>query len=467
VATQGLVSVIWCNYNGEPIARTLQKGIEAILQQTYPELELILVDDGSTDGSPTLLRKLAAANPRVRLVALRENRGIAAARNAGLAVARGHLIAFLDNDAIPAPDWLAALVQRMQADPTIGACASRVLFADRPDLVDSVGSVLNRLAYGTNVGMYELDEFLELPDEIMYATGNGLILRREALEKVGPFDEGFRHYGQDDSDMGVRLRAAGYRIVPEPRAVVWHRHGYSRSMGGMAFWDERSRIRFALKHYAWREILPFIVSDLRRQQWRFLGDYARAWLSNLQDLAPLLPYRRAHRGAGPFLARMTPFMDSRHGYLVRPDNRGPYAGFAPLDHLRIGPGDEPYLYQGWYSREPLIHTNLWFRWGRRIASLSFHLDEPPCGLEMQILTPPGGGGHLEAQLRRLEGAAWVPAARAEWELAPKPFVRQRLACPGPLSPGDYRLILLSERAHREKGEFPRELGLGLISLAAQ
>lgn len=466
-----LASVILCNYNGMRIAHVLRNSVESVLQQTYGDLELILVDDGSTDGSPAFLQELAAADPRARFVSTGWNRGIAAARNAGLSSARGAYLAFLDNDAIPARDWLSILVERLRSDRAIGACASRVMFADRPDIVDSVGSVLNRLAYGTNVGMHELAEFLELPQELMYATGNGMAVRREAIEKVGLFDEGYHRYGEDDSDMGVRLRAAGYRIVPEPRALISHLHGYSRTHPGMTFWEERNRIRFVLKHYTWYEWPRFAIGELLSHNRSALRAYAAAWLSNLtsrRDLAPLLRYRWEHRRDGSFLARQAPFMDSVHGYLVRPDNRTPGpAGFPPLGGLEIGVDDQPYLYQGWYSPEPLKHTRLRFRWARRVASLSFRLEEPADRLEMQTLVPPRGGGRLQAQLRQQDGTAWRVTGQAHWQLAPQPFARQRLVFPGPIEPGNYRLLLLADKAFREGGETPRELALGLISLAAQ
>ena len=461
-----LASVILGNYNGSGIADTLRASVAAVLAQTLADLELILVDDGSTDDSPDLLAELAAGDPRARFATTGRHRGIAAVRNAGLARARGAYIAFLDNDAVPAPDWLATLVSRLASDPTVGACASRVMFADRPDLVNSVGSVLNRLAHGTGVGMHELYEFLTLPDEIMYATGNGMALRRAALAAAGPFDEGFRFYGHDDSDMGVRLRAAGYRIVPEPRAVVLHLHSYSKTQPGIRFWDDRNRLRFALKHYHWRELARFAATDAW-QRLRHPGrrGYLRAWLSNARDLAPLLAYRRAHRRLGPFLPRQAPFMEGPHAYLLTPDNRGWGGGFPPLTRLHAGQGDEGYLYHGWYWPQDLPGSQGAVRWGRRVASLAFSLRQAAAGLALELQTPPGPpAGSLWACLRRWQGDGWLEAGRMAWPLPPAPLARQRLAWPIRLEAGDYRLILAAGRAQREGGHFPRELGLGLISL---
>ncbi len=467
--TATLVSVILSNYNGEAIADVLRRSVGAVLQQSHPALELILVDDGSSDASPTLLQGLAGSDPRLRFVSTGRHQGIAAARNAGLALARGEHLAFIDNDAVPAPDWLSILVERLESDPTIGACASRVMFADKPDVVNSVGSVLNRQAHGMGVGMFELDEFLDLPAELMYATGNGMIVRRAALQATGPFDEGFRFYGHDDSDMGVRLRLCGYRIVPEPRAVLWHLHSFSKTQPGIRSWDDRNRLRFILKHYHWREMLRFALRDAS-QRLRAPGraGYLWAWLSNLRDLPPLLPYRWAHRRAGPFLARQAPFQEGPHGYLVRPDNRGMGSGFPPLGVLQAGSGDEAHLYLGWYWPQPVGRDGLLMRWGRRVSAVSFSLTRETRGLDLELVTPPAtGGGEVRALVRRQAADGWETAATVGWRLAPADYACQQLHCSQPLAPGNYRLILIAERAYREAGEFPRELGLGLISLKAR
>ncbi len=462
-----LASVILSNYNGKPIADVIRTSVGAVLQQTYPELELILVDDGSSDGSPLLLRELAATDPRAQFASTGRHRGIASARNVGLARAHGTYLAFLDNDAVPALDWLAILVERLEADPTIGACASRVMFHDKPDIVNSLGSVLNRLCHGMNVGMHEMDEFLAVPLELMYATGNGMIMRREAWQAAGPFDEGFRFWGHDDSDMGVRVRAAGYRIVPEPRAVVRHLHSYTKAQGGMAFWDDRNRIRFALKHYGWRDLVRFAAVDARRHlrepgRWGYL----RTWLSNVGDLAPLLRYRWAHRGDLDFLERMAPYMQGPYGYVIPPDNRSYGLGYPPLGRLVIGQDDELYLYHGWYGLENL-KTGERMRWGRRVASLCFSLTKQVHELELEVITPPGmKGGQLQGQVRRETPSGWAEVGEARWELASRPFARQQLRYWQVLEPGNYRLILVAEWAHREAGEFPREFGLGLLSLEA-
>ena len=464
-----LASVVLSNYNGAKISDTLRASVGAVLRQTYPQLELILVDDGSSDSSPALLRELAAQDERIRFVSTGRHRGISAARNAGLACARGSYLAFIDNDAVPEPDWLAILVDRLEADRRVGACASRVMFSDKPDIVNSVGSVLNRLAHGMGVGMHELAEFLTLPQELMYATGNGMILRREACQAVGPFDEGFRFYGHDDSDMGVRLRAAGYRIVPEPRAILWHLHSFSKHQPGMNFWDDRNRLRFALKHYSWPEFLRFAASDIR-QRLASPGRraYLRAWLSNARDLAPLLAYRWAHRGDGRFLARQAPFLSGEHAYLVTPDNRGLGLGSPPLERLEIGQDDEAYLYHGWYWVEALAGEGEPMRWGRRVASLTFSLPAGAQELELAVVTPPStGGGRLEARVRRQSDGQWAEVSATSWSLVPEAYARQRLTLRQPLEPGCYRLILVAERAYREAGDFPRELGFGLLGLSAR
>jgi len=279
------VTVILINYNGAAIGDVIARSVQAVNNQTYTDWEVVLVDDGSTDGSDVLLQSLADGE-RVFFTRTDQHRGVGAARNAGITLARGEYLAFLDNDAIPEPDWLAEIVKKMDEHPGYGACASRVMFFDRPDTINSLGSVLNELAHGTGVGMHELKSFYRPTGEIMYATGNGMVLRRSALDVIGGFDEGFRFYGHDDSDIGIRLRNAGYAIVQQPSAVVLHLHSTSKRQPGMPFWDQRNRIRFVLKHYAWWEVLWFTCHDLPLHlRLHNLAIYIKVWLSALSEYA--------------------------------------------------------------------------------------------------------------------------------------------------------------------------------------
>lgn len=467
-----LVSVVILNHNGAAIMDLIQRSVQAVLQQDYPRIELILVDDNSTDGSDRQLQALCQ-QVGASFASTRENKshGISAGRNAGLRLVHGKYVAFLDNDAIPQPGWLAALVRAMEADEAIGACASRVMFADKPDIVNSMGSMLNELFHGNGVCIHELFEYASWPDEIMYATGNGMILRMSAVQRVGPFDEGYPFYAGDDADYGMRLRRAGWRIVPVPEAVVLHLHSFSKREKGMSFWDSRNRIRMALKHQSWWEIPRFVLLDFPPyMRPGFFRDYMRCWWSTLTDwggMKGLIAYRWQHRGEPSYSAFFREYLTHPKHLLVVPDNRAFGREPVPLRELHMGVNDEPYLYHGWYWVEYWGHTPM--RWAMPVASLVMSLPEGARALRWHLL-PRMGSGHVRIALRvqRKTSTGYEDVQTLSIELDGPPGIAPvEVVTPCALVAGDYRLILASEDALVQSGFFPRKIGFGLAGLTVE
>ena len=125
------------NWNG----RTLLKAcVDSLLAQTYAALEIVVVDNGSDDGSDAFIE--ASYADRVVLVRHRNNRGFAGGVNAGIRVARGDLIALLNNDAVADPRWIEQLVTGLTYGPDVGMCASKILSLREPAIIDKVGHVI-------------------------------------------------------------------------------------------------------------------------------------------------------------------------------------------------------------------------------------------------------------------------------------------------------------------------------------
>ena len=456
------VTVILINYNGAAIGDVIARSVQAVNNQTYTDWEVVLVDDGSTDGSDVLLQSLADGE-RVFFTRTDQHRGVGAARNAGITLARGEYLAFLDNDAIPEPDWLAEIVKKMDEHPGYGACASRVMFFDRPDTINSLGSVLNELAHGTGVGMHELKSFYRPTGEIMYATGNGMVLRRSALDVIGGFDEGFRFYGHDDSDIGIRLRNAGYAIVQQPSAVVLHLHSTSKRQPGMPFWDQRNRIRFVLKHYAWWEVLWFTCHDLPLHlRLHNLATYIKVWLSALSDLSSLCRYRWQNRELGSYFHRFRRFFTKEQRYLNMPDNRTFARQAIPFEELKVGEGEEAFLYSGWYWVENW-HGEL-IRWANPVASLRFTLPRPLDGLYARLIPHPALS-QTSLRLNVYSHGESTPTSEFETELPAIPDdPSEEIFVPLKLPVGEYRLVFQTREFHIEDGFFPRKIGFGLSQL---
>ena len=193
-----LVSVIIPTYNG---ACFLAQTIESVLAQTYPSLEVLVVDDGSTDATWAIT---AGYGPRVRYVR-QANAGTAAARNRGVAEARGQYIALLDHDDLWLPHKLERQLPVFADDPAIG-----VVFAGIEFFRTRTGEVTAQYFPGLELGPHDLLAHRVLPIQTV-------VFRRSALDAVGPFDVGLR--GTDDWDLGIRL-STQFRMVGVPETLA-------------------------------------------------------------------------------------------------------------------------------------------------------------------------------------------------------------------------------------------------------
>ncbi len=248
-----LVSVIIPNWNG---AHHLPACLGGLRAQTYPRVDVIVVDNGSTDGSLALL---AAEYPDVQVIALGRNLGFAGACNAGLRAASGQLLALLNNDTQPDPRWLEEVVAAFARHPCAGIVASKMLLFDRRDTFHTAGDFCrldgvpgNRGVWQTDRGQYDREE------EVFSANGGSAVYRREMLDEIGLLDEDF-FYSCEDVDLAWRAQLAGWRCIYAPRAVVYHK--LSATGGGVtaSFYDGRNFIYLLAKDYP---------GDLWRRHWR-------------------------------------------------------------------------------------------------------------------------------------------------------------------------------------------------------
>ncbi|MDB5418387.1 MAG: glycosyltransferase [Phenylobacterium sp.] len=254
-----VVSVITANYNG---ARHLAEAIQSVLAQTLTSLELIVVDDASTDPSAALVEWAAALDPRLRLVVQPRNAGPGAARNRGIAEARGRYVAVFDSDDLMAPDRLARLVQRAEADgadmvaDNLLAFESEAPLAGRPFLPGKA---------------FAAPRWIALADVIassrMYSRSPGLgylkpLIRADALRASGVRYEETLRVGED-YDLLLRLLAKGLRLRLEPACL----YRYRRHSGSISHALRRDHLEAMLRaDAAFEAEAPDLPPATRRAQ---------------------------------------------------------------------------------------------------------------------------------------------------------------------------------------------------------
>ena len=215
------VSIVVPTWNG---VRFLGPCLEAVGAQSYRDLEVVVVDNGSTDGSHEML---AARFPSARVVAFGENRGFSVAVNAGIRASAGDVVALLNNDTRPDPEWIAALVDALALHPEIGFCASRMLRMDDPRQLDNAGITYRFDGLAETRGAHELDgPAWRVPLEIFGACAGAAAYRRTLFDEVGLFDERYFAY-HEDTDLSFRAQLRGFRCLYVPAAVVHHHRGGS------------------------------------------------------------------------------------------------------------------------------------------------------------------------------------------------------------------------------------------------
>lgn len=260
---QPLTTVIVLNWNGKDDLLRCMGSLDPLLSEQF---SVLVVDNGSTDGSPDALRQRF---PGVELLALEGNLGYAGGNNAGFRHAmqkKPEYVVFLNNDTVIAPDAVAGLTAVLRDDSEAGIAVPEILYMDDPDRIWYAGGEV-RLGLGLvrHVGIRELyGPAYARRGETGYATGCCFAMRSADFLALGGFDERFGMYCED-VDLSLRVRRSGMRIVYEPAARVWHR--VSASYGSALHprkLQAKSRAMFRLmaKHRAWSGVLlyPFVLA---------------------------------------------------------------------------------------------------------------------------------------------------------------------------------------------------------------
>lgn len=229
--------------------------LRSVLQMTYPDFEVILVDNGSTDGTPEAVKKRF---PQVRVVEVGENLGLNGGKNLGQRYAKGNYILFLDSDTIVDKNLLRELVKIAEANQSVGIVCPKIYYYDRKSVIWYAGSFVNLFTSQTkNIGANQVDKGqFDKVRETQFAP-TAYLVTRIAVEKLKGHNEAlFMTYG--DTDYGFRAREAGFKVVFAPKACLWHRLGEKENIKTIralgynlpmrAYYFSRNRVIFMKNH---------------------------------------------------------------------------------------------------------------------------------------------------------------------------------------------------------------------------
>lgn len=243
-------TVVIPNYNG---MKFIKECLESLLEQDIPlsEYHILVVDNGSTDGSRQLIED---AFPDVSLIALSSNTGFCHAVNAGIEAAATPYVILLNNDTKVHPRFVRALCDSMDARPEAFAVNANMRIWDRPELMDDAGDRYCALGWAYARGKGRPAARYDSPAEIFSACGGAAIYRKSILEEIGLFDEGHFAY-LEDLDIGYRARIYGYRSFYEPAAQVIH---YGSASSGSRYNEWKTELAAANSIYVIAKNMPIL-----------------------------------------------------------------------------------------------------------------------------------------------------------------------------------------------------------------
>lgn len=275
--------VVIPNFNG---ARWLRACLDAIAAQSHPARAVLVVDNGSTDGS---LELLAARHPSVRVIALGANAGFAVAANRGIQASEAEAVALVNTDVVLEPDWLGRTTAALDADPGLGSVATKMVDLADPTRLYDAGDVLRRDGVCEQRGHGKRDAGrFDRAEDVFAACAGAALYRRRALAAVGGFDERFFLY-LEDVDLGMRLRLAGWRCRYEPAVAL---HAGRGSAAGIprpvATWVERNTLLLVAKAFPLRW-MPQVAYRQASMAWHAVrGARLRAHMAGIVAATPLL-----------------------------------------------------------------------------------------------------------------------------------------------------------------------------------
>jgi GT2 family glycosyltransferase len=211
------VSIIIVNLNGK---KWLEKCFKSVLASDYPhdKFEIILVDNGSTDGSVKFVKDLFRNDTRIKVLCNERNLGWSPANNQGMKLAKGEILICLSNDMEVDPRWLKEIVNMMRSDSSIGIVPCNSISMWDRKTFDSGMNFLDKYGFAYSYAPQEK------PRQVFFAEGMAFAIRKHVFEEIGGFDD-YYFMEYDDMDLSWRARLAGYKVFFCPTSLVYHARG--------------------------------------------------------------------------------------------------------------------------------------------------------------------------------------------------------------------------------------------------
>ncbi|MDO8658014.1 MAG: glycosyltransferase family 2 protein [Candidatus Levybacteria bacterium] len=254
------ISIVVLNYNG---IDDTKKCLESLIKTSYPNFEIIVVDNGSTYNEAGILEK-TYRDKRIKFVRFSKNLGFSGGNNKILKDLKSKYVVLLNNDTEVPPGWLFPLVKAMEKDNSIAIAQPKILWLKNKkyfDYAGASGGFIDIFGYPFTRGRIfdtiekDSDQY-NLKCDIFWASGAAMIIRRNVLDKVGFFDEMLFNY-MEEIDLCFRVHRAGFRIICEPKSYIYHKVASTASshMLKKRFWEHRNNLLLILKNYPIKRLL--------------------------------------------------------------------------------------------------------------------------------------------------------------------------------------------------------------------
>jgi len=254
------VSIVIPTFNRLP---DLRRTMEAIFQQSVPttDLEVIVVDNSSTDGTQPWVESLAGERGVDVRYVRKVPEGPAAARNTGIQHARGEFILFVDSDVELERTWIATALDAMRANPRLGCLGGAVVYAYAPARLNAFGGEISPIGLAWDTAEGEPLSAAAAPRPCLWLNCSAMMTRTAILRDLGGFDPEY-FYGYEDSDFGWRVNLAGYAVEVTPSLVVTHHvdPNTGASAPKIVFHYTKNRLRSVVKNYGLSYLCTFGVA---------------------------------------------------------------------------------------------------------------------------------------------------------------------------------------------------------------